>query len=67
MMMPTIKRPILKNMETFFDDTDNNILSWRRMTDAEYNSRVAGLNDSRYEALQVRDCEEDEELFRLLY
>ena len=67
MMMPTIKRPILKNMETFFDDTDNNILSWRRMTDAEYNSRVAGLSDSRYEALQVRDCEEDEELFRLLY
>ena len=29
-----------------FDDTDSNILSRRRMTDAEYNSKVAGLNDS---------------------
>ena len=33
-----------------FDDTDNNILSRRRMTDAEYNSQVAGLNDSQREA-----------------
>ena len=33
-----------------FDDTDNNILSQRRMTDAEYNSQVAGLNDSQREA-----------------
>ena len=32
-----------------FDDTDNNILSRRRMTDAEYNSQVAGLNDSQRE------------------
>ena len=30
-----------------FDDTDNNILSRRRITDAEYNSKVAGLNDSQ--------------------
>ena len=30
-----------------FDDTDSNILSRRRMTDAEYNSKVAGLNDSQ--------------------
>ena len=33
-----------------FDDTDNNILSRRRMTDAEYNSKVAGLNDSQRDA-----------------
>ena len=36
-----------------FDDTDNNILSWRQMTDAEYNSKVAGLNDSQRNAF---DC-----------
>ena len=33
-----------------FDDTDNNILSRRRMTDAEYNSKVAGLNESQRDA-----------------
>ena len=33
-----------------FDDTDNNILSRRRMTDAEYNNKVAGLNDSQRDA-----------------
>ena len=33
-----------------FDDTDNNILSRRRMTDAEYNNKVAGLNDSQPDA-----------------
>ena len=33
-----------------FDDTDSNILSRRQMTDAEYNSKVAGLNDSQREA-----------------
>ena len=33
-----------------FDDTDNNILSWRRMTDGEYNSKVAGLNDLQRDA-----------------
>ena len=33
-----------------FDDTDSNILSRRRMTDAEYNSKVASLNDSQQEA-----------------
>ena len=33
-----------------FDDTNSNILSRRRMTDAEYNSKVAGLNDSQREA-----------------
>ena len=33
-----------------FDDTDNNILSRRRMTDADYNSQVAGLNDLQREA-----------------
>ena len=31
---------------TLFDDTDNSILSRRRMTDAEYNNKVADLNDS---------------------
>ena len=30
-----------------FDNTDNNILSRRQMTDAEYNRKVAGLNDSQ--------------------
>ena len=29
-----------------FDNTDSNILSGRPMTFAEYNSKVAGLNDS---------------------
>ena len=33
-----------------FDDTDNNILSRRRMTDAEYNNKVAGLNDLQCDA-----------------
>ena len=33
-----------------FDDTDNNILSRRRMTDVEYNNKVAGLNDSQRNA-----------------
>ena len=33
-----------------FDDTDNNILSRRRMTDAEYNNKVAGLNNSQRDA-----------------
>ena len=33
-----------------FDDTDNNILPRRQMTDAEYNSKVAGLNDSQHNA-----------------
>ena len=33
-----------------FDDTDNNILSRRQMTDGEYNSKVAGLNDSQHDA-----------------
>ena len=33
-----------------FDDTDNSILSWRRMTDAEYINKVAGLNDSQRDA-----------------
>ena len=36
-----------------FDDTDSNILSWRRMTDAEYNNKVAGLNNSQRDAF---DC-----------
>ena len=34
-----------------FDDRDNNILSRRRMTDAEYESKMAGLNDSQRDAL----------------
>ena len=33
-----------------FDDTNNNILSRRQITDAEYNSKVAGLNDSKHDA-----------------
>ena len=33
-----------------FDDMDNNFLSRRQMTDAEYNSKVAGLNDSQRNA-----------------
>ena len=33
-----------------FDDTDTNILSRRRMIDAEYNNKVAGLNDSQRDA-----------------
>ena len=33
-----------------FDDTDSNILSRRRLTDAEYNSKVAGLNNSQRDA-----------------
>ena len=33
-----------------FDDTDNNILSRRQMTDVEYNNKVAGLNNSQREA-----------------
>ena len=33
-----------------FDDTDNNILSRRQMTDVEYNNKVAGLNNSQPEA-----------------
>ena len=33
-----------------FDDTDNNLLSRRRMTDTEYNNKVAGLNDSQQDA-----------------
>ena len=33
-----------------FDDTDSNNLSRRRMTDAEYNNKVAGLNDSQRDA-----------------
>ena len=32
------------------DDTDNNIVSRRCMTDAEYNNKVAGLNDSQRDA-----------------
>ena len=44
-----------------FDDTDNNILSRRRMTDAEYCNKVAGLNDSQRDAfdrvmLYTRTC-----------
>ena len=37
-------------LAALFDDMDNNILSRRRMTDAEYNNRVAGLNDSQRDA-----------------
>ena len=33
-----------------FNDPDNNILSRKRMTDAEYNSKVAGLNDVQRDA-----------------
>ena len=33
-----------------FDDTDNNILSWRQLTDVEYNNKVASLNNSQREA-----------------
>ena len=33
-----------------FDDTDNNILSRRQMTDVEYDNKVAGLNNSQREA-----------------
>ena len=36
-----------------FDDTENNFLSRRQMTDAEYNSKVARLNDSQCNAF---DC-----------
>ena len=36
-----------------FDDMDDNILSRRQMTDAEYNSKVTGLNDSQRDAF---DC-----------
>lgn len=34
-----------------FDDRDNNVLSRRRMTDAEYQNKVAGLNDTQRLAL----------------
>ena len=33
-----------------FDDTESNILSMRRMADAEYNSKIGGLNDLQREA-----------------
>lgn len=35
-----------------FDDRDNNVLSRRRMTDAEYQSKLAGLNCAQRDALE---------------
>ena len=39
-----------------FNDTDSNIQSRRRMRDAEYNSKVAGLNNSQRDAFDQIVC-----------
>ena len=36
-----------------FYNTNNNILSQTQMTDGEYNSKVAGLNDSQHDAFDL--------------